>query len=77
MIQVYAATVCGKPSVPAARATTCSSSSRVIPMASPFRTLAWTVAFFNFSWGRGYALGPLLMGIFRELSVGWNRMVVY
>lgn len=29
----------------------------------PFRTLAWTIAFYNISWGTGYMLGPLLSGL--------------
>jgi hypothetical protein len=28
----------------------------------PFRTLAWTVAFYNTSWGTGYSLGPVVRG---------------
>jgi F0F1-type ATP synthase assembly protein I len=28
----------------------------------PFHTLAWTIAFYNISWGSGYTLGPLVSG---------------
>ena len=37
----------------------------------PFATLAWTVAFYNISWGTGYACGPFLCGFLRGHSVWW------
>lgn len=49
----------------------------------PFRTLAWTVAFYNVSWGSGLALGPVLSALFRTLpgtlflGVGWAVVLVH
>ena len=37
----------------------------------PFRTMAWTVAFYNVSWGTGVACGPLLTSGFRSLAPAW------
>lgn len=38
---------------------------------NPFSNLAWTVAFYNVSWGTGYAIGPFLCGWLREKPVSW------
>lgn len=35
----------------------------------PFRTLAWTVAFYNIAWGTGAAVGPYLAGLLQYHSV--------
>jgi len=45
----------------------------------PFRTLAWTVAFYNISWGTGFACGPLMAGYLKEISgnaVLWGTLTV-
>ena len=34
----------------------------------PFRTLAWTIAFYNVSWGTGLAIGPFLAGSLKGAS---------
>ena len=37
----------------------------------PFATMAWTVAFYQISWGTGYAIGPFLGGWLRAKSSLW------
>jgi len=37
----------------------------------PFSTLAWTVSFYNVSWGIGYAIGPFLGGWLEGAAAGW------
>lgn len=36
----------------------------------PFKTLAWTIAFYNVSWGTGVAIGPYLAGVLEGMPKG-------
>jgi MFS family permease len=43
----------------------------------PFRTVAWTVAFYNISWGIGYTSGPLLSGYVGDRSPTYVAGIVW
>ena len=43
----------------------------------PFRTLAWTIAFYDVSWGCSFTLSPYLAGTFRGVSPLWAAAVAW
>ncbi len=43
----------------------------------PFRTLAWTIAFYDVSWGCSFTLSPYIAGTFRGAGPAWPVAVAW
>jgi predicted MFS family arabinose efflux permease len=43
----------------------------------PFRTLAWTIAAYNISWGTGYSAGPFICGWLMSRHAAWLVAILW